>query len=99
MWSTGSADKLTIKSWDDDHLGLVFEAESGDTHLLEHSAVEVLQSLDALEAAQKSPATVDQLAEAMSARFSADDPGQIRDFIATTLLQLREIGLATDTSV
>ena len=71
----------------------MFDAVTGDTHLLDHSAIEILQSLE------KGSVSVESLAEQMADRFSPADLRQIPDFITTSLLQLRDIGLAVDTPV
>jgi PqqD family protein of HPr-rel-A system len=93
LWSSGESDRLSFKSWADDELGLVFDALTGDTHLLDHSALEILQCL------RGAPSTVDALGAQMADRFLPDEQGKIAEFIATTLLQLRGIGLAIDTPV
>lgn len=80
-------------SWTDDDLGLVFDAVTGDTHLLDHSAIEILHSLE------KGSASVESLAEQLTDRFLPADQRQISDFITATLLQLMNIGLAVDTPV
>ena len=76
--------------WNDDNLGLIFDPATGNTHLVDHSAIEILEALRA------GSASVEFLAERLNDRFLADRPQQIPDFIKTTLLQLRGIGLAVD---
>ena len=71
----------------------MFDAVTGDTHLLNYSAIEILQSLE------KGSASVESLAEQLTDRFLPADQRQISDFITTSLLQLRDIGLAVDTPV
>lgn len=71
----------------------MFDAVTGNTHLLDHSAIEILQSLE------KGSASVESLAEQLADRFSTTDLRQIPDFITTSLLQLRDIGLAVETPV
>ena len=93
VWSSGAPDRLSFKSWSDDELGLVFDSVTGDTHLLDHSAIEILQSLE------KGSASVESLAKQLADRFSTADLRQIPDFITATLLQLSNIGLAVDTPV
>lgn len=80
-------------SWTDDDLGLVFDSVAGDTHLLDHSAIEILQSLE------KGSVSVESLAEQLTDRFLPADQRQISDFITATLLQLKGIGLVFDTPV
>jgi PqqD family protein of HPr-rel-A system len=98
-WSVGNPDRLSIKSWDDDDVGLIFDAVTGDTHSLDQSAVEILQSLEVLQSRHKAPVSIEQLAHELAVRFSASDQGQISDFITTTLLQLKDIGLVFDAPV
>ena len=93
IWSVGERGRLTRKTWPDDDLGLVFDAVTGDTHLLDHSAIEILQCLGQV------PASSEFLGEALADRFSPTEQGQISEFIATTLLQLRDIGLVFDAPV
>ena len=92
-WTLACPSRVSIKSWADDELGLVFDAVTGDTHLLDHSAIEILQSLE------KGSASAESLAEQLADRFLHADLRQISDFITTSLLQLRDIGLVFDTSV
>jgi PqqD family protein of HPr-rel-A system len=93
LWSAGNSSTISIKSWSDEELGLVFDAVSGDTHLLDQLAVEILQSL------QKEPSRAEQLNQQLADRFSPDDQCKAAEFITTTLLQLRDIGLVVDTPV
>ena len=76
--------------WNDDNLGLIFDPATGNTHLVDHSAIEILEALRA------GSASVEFLAERLNDRFLADHPQQVPEFIKTTLLQLRGIGLAVD---
>ncbi len=93
LWSTVSPARLIFASWDDDHLAVAYDKVSGDTHLIESSAIDILRLIE------KSPASPEAIVQELAELFSADDQEKILEFIAATLLQLRDIGLVTDSPV
>lgn len=93
LWSTVSPARLSFASWDDDDLAVVYDKVTGDTHLIESSAIEILRLID------KSPASAEAIAQALADLISADDQDKLPQFISATLLQLRDLGLVTDTPV
>lgn len=92
LWSTVSPARLSFLSWDDD-LAVAYDKVTGDTHLIESSAIEILKVVE------KSPASAEAIAQELADLFSADDQYKLPEFISATLLQLRDIGLVRDTSV
>lgn len=93
LWSTVSPARLSFASWDDDDLAVVYDKVTGDTHLIESSAIEILRLIE------KSPASAEAIAQELADLISADDQDKLPQFISATLLQLRAIGLVTDTPV
>jgi PqqD family protein of HPr-rel-A system len=93
LWSTVSPARLSFASWDDDDLAVVYDKVTGDTHLIESSAIEILRLIE------KSPASAEAIAQELADLFSADDQDKLPQFISATLLQLRDLGLVTDTLV
>lgn len=92
-WKLTSPSRVSIQSWVDDELAVVFDNVTGDTHLVDSSATEILELLKA------SPHSIEEISRAMGGWFSSSDPAKISDFILSTLLHLRDIGLIVDTSV
>lgn len=74
-------------------MAVAYDKFSGDTHLIESSAIYILRLIE------KSPASLEAIAQELAELFSADDQEKILEFIAATLLQLRDIGLVTDSPV
>ena len=93
MWSTVSPARLTFTSWDDDDLAVVYDRVTGDTHLIQSSAIEILRRV------AKSPASAEAIEQELADVVSAEDRDKLPEFIATTLLQLRDMGLLVDTAV
>lgn len=93
LWSTVSPARLSFASWDDDDLAVLYDKVTGDTHLMESSAIEILRLIE------KSPASAEAIAQELAELFPADDQDKLPQFISATLLQLRDIGLVTDTPV
>ncbi|WPC67678.1 HPr-rel-A system PqqD family peptide chaperone [Rhodoferax ferrireducens] len=93
LWSTVSPARLSFASWDDDDLAVVYDKVTGDTHLIESSAIEILRVIE------KYPASAEAIAQELAELFSADDQDKLPQFISASLLQLRDLGLVTDTPV
>lgn len=93
LWSTVSPGRLTFASWDEDDLAVAYDKVTGDTHLIQISAIEILRLVE------KSPASAEAIAQELAELFSADDQYKLPEFISATLLQLRDIGLITDAPV
>lgn len=93
LWSTVSPARLSFASWDDEDLAVVYDKVTGDTHLIESSAIEILRLIE------KYPASAEAIAQELADLCSPDDQDKLPQFISATLLQLRDIGLVTDTPV
>ena len=72
---------------------MAYDKLSGDTHLIESSAIDILRLIE------KSPASLEVIAQELAELFFVEDQEKILEFIAATLLQLRDIGLVTDSPV
>ena len=96
FWLCGrsvSPARLSFASWDDDDLAVAFDKVTGDTHLVASSAIEILRLIE------KSPMSSEAIAQELADLFSAEDQAKLPEFISATLLQLRDLGLVTDTPV
>ena len=93
FWTLASPSRISIQSWADDELAVVFDKVTGDTHLVDLSAVGILELLEI------SPHSLEGIAQALAGWFSESDPTKISEFISSTLLHLQDIGLVVDTSV
>lgn len=71
----------------------MFDAVTGDTHLLDHSAIEILQVL------HTTPVCVERLSQRLADSFAPEDQGRVVEFITASLLKLKGIGLVFDTPV
>lgn len=84
---------MSFASWADDDLAVAFDKVTGDTHLLATSGLEILRLIE------NSPMSVEAITQELADFVSADDQARLPEFIAATLLQLRDIGLVSDTPV
>jgi PqqD family protein of HPr-rel-A system len=82
MWRVISGQQLVCRSWDDEFV--LYNNLSGDTHLLDSDAVDLLMALRA------APATAPKLAEALGA--DAADPATA-DAVAALLRDLAGLHL------
>jgi PqqD family protein of HPr-rel-A system len=86
-WGPAHSGKLRVRSWCDDEFNIVFDAASGDTHLLDDLSLRLLELVNQ----QRCSTTV--LAEQVS-EFFADGLHQDQSaFVEKTLLQLQATGL------
>ncbi len=83
---------LRFQSWEEDDLAVVYDAATGDTHLLDLSSLLLLRSI------QISARTTESLAIELAEYFANEDAGDVFDFVELTLQQLSDIGLVTSTS-
>ncbi|HKZ08189.1 MAG TPA: HPr-rel-A system PqqD family peptide chaperone [Methylomirabilota bacterium] len=81
-WELSEGSRLHWKHWDDEYV--VFDEGSGDTHLLDPLAAEVLKALE------EQPADV----PALLARLGFVDDREIEAHLRATLERFRDIGLA-----
>ncbi len=93
VWSSIPAEQIRIRSWDDeDGLVAVYDTRTGDTHLVEDVAITLLAMI------RQSPLGVEALADQLAGYFHATDHEAIQKFVGATLLQLRDLGLVTETT-
>ncbi len=85
LWKLLDADLLRWRWWGDQLV--VFHAGSGDTHLLDALAGQVLDCL------RRSPATLDELAEQLPPGSGLGSPDELRQALARVLDELSKHGL------
>ena len=68
---------------------MIYSLASGETHLLDSLAPEILSCL------REQPQSATSLAERLAYNFDPADWGELSAFIDALLLQLRDIGLVT----
>jgi PqqD family protein of HPr-rel-A system len=74
-----------VRNWDD--VSVHYDAQTGDTHLIDPFATELLRRLEA------GPKTSDELAAALAADFDFAAEDDIPALTATALAKLRELGM------
>jgi PqqD family protein of HPr-rel-A system len=84
-WRRVSDTQLIQRDWDDEVV--IYHPESGDTHLLNPAAVEMLQVLE------QGPASAKALGEHIASRFNVPLDGKLRDQVEETLAGLSRVGL------
>lgn len=67
---------------------MVFDEGSGDTHLLDPLAAEVLKAL------AEAPADLATLIERMDVRFGLEGDPEVRSHVEASLQRFRDLGLA-----
>jgi PqqD family protein of HPr-rel-A system len=89
-WRRVSDTQLIRRAWDDEVV--VYHPESGDTHLLNPAAVEMLQVLE------QGPASAQALSEHVATRFDVPLDEKLRDQVEETLSGLGRVGLVAKIS-
>lgn len=93
VWSAIPAEQIKIRSWDDeDGLFAIYDTRTGDTHLIEDVAMALLDMI------RQSPLGVEAMAEQLVDFFLENDQEAIQQFVGATLLQLKDLGLVTETT-
>jgi PqqD family protein of HPr-rel-A system len=87
LWSLVSPEWIRFRSWADDDSSVVYNALTGDTHLVDALGFELLQLLTV------APYTHEALLLKLGELFCDDDKTMLNDYIGTTLLQLHNAGL------
>ena len=82
-----SPEYLRIFAWNTEECDVVYNAQSGDTHLLDRVAVELLQLI------MVSPRSTEQLVVAIGDLLVPEDRGHVRDVVDAVLFSLQYIGL------
>lgn len=93
MWSLVSPAQLYIRAWEGEDTAVVYDARSGDTHLIEALALEVLHLL------KDQPSSTEALSLKLISLYAQDDHVSIIDLIPTILRDMRDVGLLVETSV
>lgn len=93
FWSLVNPEKLCFRTWQDDDISVVYDAFSGNTHLIDSLGLALLQLLVA------APLSTEMLALKLADLYSEDDKAVLDEYIAATLLQLQDAGLLDQTSL
>jgi PqqD family protein of HPr-rel-A system len=88
-WELAQGSQLHWKCWDDEFV--VFDEGSGDTHLLDALAAEVLKALE------DAPGDVPTLIARVAGRLRIEPDPEIERHIRATMQRFREAGLAERT--
>lgn len=86
-WSRVARDRLLVRSWSGEE-GVVYDTRSGDTHLLEPLALELLQRLEP-QVPRSARALLDGLADIVL----GDDPEAALAAVEQSLESMRRAGL------
>ncbi|MES2236930.1 MAG: HPr-rel-A system PqqD family peptide chaperone [Pseudomonadota bacterium] len=91
LWLSSPAEQLKLKSWDtEDGLAVAYNVRTGDTHLIEDMALQLLGLI------RLSPLSVEALAQQLANFFVEHDDEIIQEYVFASLMQLKDIGLVTD---
>ena len=93
-WSLASHGKLCFRTWPDDDNSVVYNALSGDTHLVDDLGRDVLQLLTL------SSLTFDALTLKLAELYLEDtlnDESKLEAALNATLFQLQDAGLISET--
>ena len=89
MWRLAVGHALRYRAWDTDDLAVVYHPLSGDTHLVDASALELLKLL------ADGPRSTESLVAGLPAVLPDEDQPTLCGFVDSTLLQLQGIGLVS----
>ena len=89
MWQVSEGSCLLWNSWDNEYV--VFDDGSGDTHLLDLVAGEVLKVL------QEAPADSSQVTARVALRLDATPVVELAGRVQETIRKFREVGLIEPT--
>jgi PqqD family protein of HPr-rel-A system len=93
LWSLVSPAQIYIRAWENEDAAVVYDARSGDTHLIEPLALEVLRFL------KNEPGTAESLSIKLISLYAQEDHGSIIDLIPAILQDMRDVGLLVETFV
>jgi len=88
LWYTRSGDPVSLKHWDGESTSLAFDAESGETHLLEPLSFEILRLVDA-----SSPCSHEYLVKELTPLIDSEKPVDVGALIDSCLKKLESTGL------
>lgn len=89
VWSASTLGTLSYFEWDDEDRALLFDPNSGATHLLDSAALEILKALSS------SALRVEELVELISPLFEVDDTIDLSHFVHEVLLKLLDAALVS----
>ena len=92
VWHLTAAGNFLFRVWDDDDSCVVYNALSGDTHLVSSMVVRVVELLET------SPQSTESIACEVAACVVDTDQEQIQAYVEATMVQLEELGLAVQTT-
>ena len=84
--------ELHYGEWDDDEFGVLYNATSGDTHLVQSLAIEILQMM------QSGLKTTAALTTELGRAFPDVAPGSIEENVLAALYQLQRAGIVASHS-
>ncbi len=87
MWRTSSDQVLHYRAWEDEVI--VYNALSGDTHLLGLAAAQTLSTL------QKLPVNIQDLVQKLASLWQAEPDEQMQQEVAEILADLTSLSLIT----
>ncbi len=87
QWSPVAFDALHIHSWDGEPLGVVYNAISGDTHVLDPLGIELISLL------KEHSLTTESILQVLNDVFSDTSNIEAEKIIVAALLKLADIGL------
>ena len=89
QWSGLESGKLRVRSWDSPGEAVVYQCDSGDTHLLDTLQTELLSRLN--HGAYSTPELLDSLEDLLE----VDSQEVALEHIEAALLKLRDLGLVS----
>ena len=93
FWSLAFAGRPSFHFWDGEDQAVTYNPATGDTHLIDLLALELLELLG------QSAGPLEQIAARMAGVFDTQvEPAQIAERIESTLLQLQDAGLVTSSA-
>jgi PqqD family protein of HPr-rel-A system len=93
LWSLAAPTQLYIRVWEDDETAVVYDARSGDTHLIEPLGIEVLSLLT------DEPSSIASINLRLASLYAQEDHVPIFDLIPTILRDMHDVGLIVETLV
>lgn len=83
---------LVFRHFEGDDLSIIFDARSGDTHMLDRVACEVCQMLAG------APASAEEIRRSLSMKFADEDSRMMDEAIDAAIERLRHAGLLGNVS-
>lgn len=90
LWSLASPAQLCIRVWEDDETAVVYDARSGDTHLIEPLGLAILSLL------RDEPHNIASINLQLTSLYAPEDHVSIFDLIPTVLRDMHDVGLIVE---